>query len=227
MALFNLFKRREATPQQPKSADTTVAKPTPADEASAKVVFQRPDLLADWVEKHFLDGVPIERDYGLLPNADARQSLEITPEQRDRCLGEYSVLRAAGVSLFVSQNYDDNFWLIFNDRLVQSLNKRLDEIQSKFNHAQTRRAVEDYVTAGRNAAPEEIATIYMRRIYDDNPNFIRMKVSGIGNIANDNLLSNYDIFRDAYCQVMHGLSYETLKALSAAAAKDSEASQKV
>lgn len=220
MSIFAFFKRRSASPSSTPTGEANApVSPTP-NEPSAKEVFQRPDLLATWGAEHFVDGIPIEQDYDLLPDADIRESLEITPEQRDRCLGEYSVLRVAGVSLFVKQNYEDSFWLIFNDRIIRALNKRLDTLPSRVDHAETRQAIEEYVSAAAKADPEAIATSYMRRVYDDNPNYIRMKVSGIGDLANGTLLSAYDIFRDAYCQVMHGLSYETLKALNSVAAEE-------
>lgn len=216
MPLSNFLRRRTGGQKSAPEATVLATDERTSEEPSAKEVFQRPDLLANRAAAHFVEGIPVERDYDLLPDADIRDSLEITPEQRDRCLREYSVLRVAGVSLCVKQNYEDAFWLIFTDRIVPALNKRLDQLPSTVNHAETRSAVEEYVLAGESAKPEAIATIYMRRVYDDNPNYIRMKVSGIGDIANNTLLSTYDIFRDAYCQVKYGLSYETLKALNSA-----------
>lgn len=217
MSIFSFLKRRtESTPDLP-VPQPHEAQPSAAP--SAREVFQSPKLLVAWVTEHFLDGIPLENDYDLLPDAESRQRLEISPEQRDRCLREYSVLRLAGVSLFVKQNYEDRFWLVFTDHALVGLLRHVQTAPIQIDQAELRQALEQYVAAGAAGDPDEISTLYMRRVYDDNPNYIRMKVTGIGMLANDTLLSTYDVFRDAYCKVMHGLSYETLKALNSAVEK--------
>lgn len=212
MALFDFFRRQKNSENLPDQIGNTSVTPT-SDELDVKEVFQRADLLAEWAAAHFLGGVSIEDDYGLLPDADVRENLEITVEQRDRCLGEYSVLRVAGVSLVVKQHYEDRFWLMFNDRIVQALNKHLDRFPGNFSHFETRLAVEEYVSLGEKSNSDAISAAYLRRVYDDSPNYIRMKVSGIGEIGTGTLLDTHEIFLDAYCQANHGLPYNALQKL--------------
>lgn len=187
-----------------------------ADLTSADV-FSDPLLLASWVKEYFLDRMPISSDYELLPDDESRAALQITPEQRDRCLCEYSILRIAGTSLVVKNHYDDKFWLRYTDQITRHLLTHISEVASDATYTSVRVAVEDYVRAAHKNDGAEVATLYMRRIYDDNPNYIRMKVSGIGRIGHDTLIEHNDVFLDAYCRVKYGTSYDEINSDQGAA----------
>ncbi|QCY09846.1 hypothetical protein [Pseudomonas sp. MPC6] len=212
MGFFSFFK-----PSRPPSADLpnseAVQASSTTDELTARQVFTDPTLLASWINEHYLESMPLSQDYDLLPNAEARADLEISVAQRDKCLREYSVLRISGASLFVKQHYEDAFWLQFTDQISVYLLKHIQTANFETSTAAVREAIEQYVLAGDAQDPELISTSYLQRVYDDNPNYIRMKVGGLGMLANDAILSSYDVLRDAYCNVMHGMSYEALKSI--------------
>ena len=49
----------------------------------------------------------------------------------------------------------------------------------------------------------------MRRVYDDNENYLKMMLSGIPNLAIDSSLNVFEAMRDAYYKVTQGMSYES------------------
>lgn len=212
MGFFSLFKRSRPSSPVPPSSESVQATST-TDELTVRQVFTDPTLLASWINEYYLESMPLSGDYDLLPNAEARADLEISAAQRDRCLREYSILRISGVSLFVKQHYEDTFWLQFTDQISGYLFKHIQAAHFETSTAAVREAVEQYVLAGDAQDSDRISTNYMQRVYDDNPNYLQMRLAGIGMLANDTLLSSYDVLRDAYCSVMHGMSYEALKAL--------------
>jgi hypothetical protein len=213
MGFFSFFKRSRPPSAELPNSEAVQASST-TDELTARQVFTDPTLLASWINEHFLESMPLSLDYDLLPNAEARADLEISVAQRDKCLREYSVLRISGVSLFVKQYYEDTFWLQFTDQISVYLFKHIQSAHFETSTSAVREAVEQYVLAGEAQDPDAISTSYMQRVYDDNPNYLRMRLGGLGMLASDTLLSSYDVLRDAYCSVMHGMSYEAFKALN-------------
>lgn len=148
--------------------------------------------LAGWVEEYMILGRPWEDNFQLLPDQEAQQDLEITFEQKERLAKEYHVLRIAGVLIFVRQHYDDgSYEAVLND-LAGRLGKALG-----LDRGNVGQALEDYVRHSLAGEPNKVATLYMQRMYDDNPNYFRMKFAGIGTIATDHIASSFDIFRDA------------------------------
>lgn len=148
--------------------------------------------LADWVEEYMILGRPWEENFQLLPDEDAQRDLEITFEQKERVAKEYHVLRIAGVLMFVRQHYDDgNYEATLNDlagRLARALGVERSDVGQ---------ALDNYVRHSLAGEANKVETLYMTRMYDDSPHYIRMKVSGIGTIAVNHIGSSFDIFRDA------------------------------
>ncbi len=203
--------QRPAEPPRPVTSDATT------DQVSSEQeIFGSPRLLARWVNKYFLLSRPLDEDYDLLPNAEARKDLGINVQQRDRCLQEYSVLRIAGVSLFVKAAYSDQFWMAFSQHILVYLKLHVTSTGLQVDEEGLREALEQYTVAGESAEVEQIETLYLTRVYDENPNYIRMKLSGIGGIASGSILDAHDIFRNAYYGVTRGCSYEVYKNLSEA-----------
>lgn len=63
-------------------------------------------------------------------------------------LTQYSVLRLAGVSLFVKQTYEDRFWLVFTDHVLVGLFRHVQTASIQIDKAELRQALEQYVAAG-------------------------------------------------------------------------------
>ena len=207
MGLFSFFRKRAATAVdiQKKAPDATVI-----EESNLPTVFRDPLLLATWVKVHFLDRIPLANDYELLPDEAARQDLAIDAEQCARCLREYSVLRIAGTSLHVKLVHDDVFWLRYTDKVAEYLLEHIATQQFKTTYFETRTALEEYVLAAVGESEQKAAVLYMRRVYDDNPNYLRMKIAGVGSIADRMVSDAHEILRDADCQVRYGRSYDEL-----------------
>ncbi len=223
MSIFSILRSSFTAEGAPVPDQAVPLQPPLAEQnATDREVFKSPTLLAEWVGKYVIGGRALEDDYSLLPDADARKDLEISPEQRDRCLREYSVLRLVGVSLFIKQHLPDTFWLLFTDHATPILWRHLKGAENDISQSELRNALEAYVLACEAADTEKCASLYMERIYDDNPKYMRMKFAGIGSIATDFILSTYEVFRDAYCQVTQGMSYESFKQITDAIAKVSQ-----
>lgn len=206
----------KTAPTQDKSAESlrpATSDVTSEQAPSEREIFGSPRLLASWVNKYLLLPIPLDQDYDLLPDAESRKNLEITVQQQDRCLQEYSVLRIAGVSLFVKQAYSDEFWMAFSQHVVVHLKAHVTSTGLQVDEDGLREALEQYALAGESAEVDKIETQYMRRIFDDNPNYTRMKLSGIGGLASSFILDTHEIFGNAYYQVTQGCTYEVYKKL--------------
>jgi hypothetical protein len=177
-------------------------------------MFQSPILLADWVDRFILQPHPLEDDYKLLPDDQTRKDLNITIEQRERCVREYMVLRIAGVSAFVKQHYSDSFWLTFSIRVVAHLCQHLYGANGDGRALEVAKALEEYVDAATSKDVDRCSNEYMSRVYDDSDNFYRIARAGIGHISVQFLSDGYEIFRDAHCVVTQGMSYKSLKAIT-------------
>ncbi len=223
MSIFSILRSSFTAKGAPVPDQEVPLQPPLAEQnPTEREAFKSPKLLAEWVGKYVIGGRTLEDDYSLLPDADARKDLEISPEQRDRCLREYSVLRLVGVSLFIKQHHPDTFWLLFTDHATPILWRHLKGAENDISQSELRNALEAYVLACEAADTEKCASLYMERIYDDNPKYMRMKLAGIGTIATDFILSTYEVFRDAYCQVTQGMSYKSFKQITDAIAKVSQ-----
>ena len=111
MNIFSWLAKRKAPPSEASSDGVTN---NTQNEPSEKDIFKSPVLLAEWVNKYFLEAFPLEENYKHLPNEESRKDLNITYEQRERYIREIPTLRIAGVSLFVKQYYGDEFWLKYS-----------------------------------------------------------------------------------------------------------------
>jgi hypothetical protein len=148
--------------------------------------------LALWVEKYMILGSPWEENFQLLPDEDAQRELEITFAQKERLAKEYHLLRIAGVLIFVRQHYDDGSYEATLNDLAGRLAKGL-----ALERSDVGQALDDYVSYSLAGKTNNVETLYMTRMYDDSPHYLRLKVSGIGQIAVDHIGSSFDIFRDA------------------------------
>jgi hypothetical protein len=180
-----------------------------------KEIFQSPSLLAEWVNDFILRPFPLEKDYELLPDNETRKNLKITIEQRERCVREYSVLRVVGVSSFVKQHYPDSFWLGFSSRIIPYLCHHIYGERGDDHYSEVAQAVESYVDGFVSEDRVDLcAEIYLARVYDDNDNFFKIRLGGVGFIGFDFIGTTYEAFRDAYFQVTQGMSYKSLKLIA-------------
>lgn len=155
-------------------------------------IFNDRRLLADWVEKYMILGRPWEENFQLLPDDDAQRDLEITFEQKERVAKEYHVLRIAGVLIFARQHFDDgNYEALLNDLAGRQAGAL------ELERVALGQALESYVRHSLAGEGPKVETLYMTRMYDDNPHYMRMKFAGIGSIAVDQIGQSFDLFRDA------------------------------
>jgi hypothetical protein len=220
MALFDWLKAGKKEPPPPVSnvRDSTSAQ-TDAREPTEKELFQSPALLAGWVNRHILEGMPLANNYALLPDEESRKSLNITFEQRERYIREIPVLRMAGISLFIKQHYDDVFWLTFSQSLYPLLARYLNSETYHTTAAELAEAIEGYVTACLETDDKKLSLQYLHRVYDDSEHFYKLMLGGVSSLALDWLTTSYEIFRDAHCQVTQGMSYKSFKLITDAMEK--------
>ena len=182
------------------------------NEVSEKDIFKSPSLLAEWVNKYFLEELPLEKNYDSLPSEESRKNLNITYEQRERYIREIPILRIAGISLFVKRFYDDEFWLKFSSAIYKYLYHHLyrDEYPNE-QLISLANAIEKYVIYSESGDEKETSMHYMHRVYDDSDNFLKLLSGGVGYLSVGWLMDSYEIFRDAYFKVTQGVSYESYK----------------
>jgi len=185
--MFGWFSKKPASVQSPADAlAATEREPTMVD------ILSNRRLMADWVETFLILGRPWEENFQLLPNEDAQRDLEITFEQKERIAKEYHVLRIAGVLIFARKRFDNGTYEAFLNDMAGRLASALG-----LDHIAVGQALESYVRHSLAGEVQKVETLYMTRIYDDNPNYMRMKFAGIGTIAVDQIGSSFDLFRDS------------------------------
>lgn len=186
-------------------------------------MFYSPSLLAEWVNKHFLEQLPLESNYELLPDDESRKNLNITFEQRERYIRELPITRIAGISLFIKEHYNDEFWLKFSSAIYKNLYQHLyrEEYENE-QIASLANAVEKYVAYAEKGDDKEASMFYLHRVYDDSDNFLKLLTGGVGYLSIEWQMETYEIFRDAYCQVTQGISYESYKLIKEALEKVEE-----
>lgn len=215
MGLFDWITRKQSTQVNRPLAYAQEQNSVSSGEHTEKEIFQSPPLLAEWVDTFMLKPFPLEKDYELLPDDEVRKNLNITIEQRERCVREYSVLRVAGVSCFIKQNYPDSFWLAFSSQVTPYLCRHIYGVRGEERFSEVAQAVESYVDDFASAERVDLcAQSYLARVYDDSDNFLKIKLGGIGFIGFDFIAHTYEIFRDAYCKVTQGMSYESVKLIA-------------
>lgn len=207
MGIIDWLKGKKVTNLDPSKPDMEID--------SLSETFDNPQLLADWINQFLISSRKLESDIDLLPDADIRDSFNITYDQRQRCLREYSVVRVAGYCLFVKNQYDDQFYLRFLTHITKHL---CNHIYPNFNQTffdETAKAIEEYVELARNDTDEgkKLARTYLVRVYDDNENYLKMLIGGIGYIGANMIFEFYEVMRDAYCRAKQGMSYISYKAI--------------
>ena len=223
MGLFDWLKRERIDHPETSGSGKQAQSIAPEQDISTeKEAFRSPVLLADWVNRFVLEGRPLEEDYKLVPDAEVRANLNITPTQRERCVREYSVLRIAGVSLFIKQHHPDEFWLAFSARAVRHLCVHIYGENCEQWVSEISDAVDAYVLSSESKDVDLCAAKYVERLYHDNENYLRMRQGALGFISCEIIASSYEIFRNTHCQVTHGVSYVTFRSLSGARENDSE-----
>ncbi|MBK9131020.1 MAG: hypothetical protein IPM20_05185 [Gammaproteobacteria bacterium] len=211
MSLFSWLKKGNNPTSEASSVDTSTQT---SSEPSEKEVFKSPVLLAEWVNKYLLEAFPLEDNYEHLPDEESRKELNITYEQRERYIREIPILRISGVSLFIKQYYNDEFWLKFSKAIYPFLYRHLHS--DNYTDEQLTllaNAVEKYVSCAEDGDEKETSLHYMRRVYDDSDNFVKLLADGVGYLSVQWLMDAYEIFRDAYCTVTQGMSYESCKTI--------------
>ncbi|WP_066016581.1 hypothetical protein [Endozoicomonas atrinae] len=197
--------------------------PTPKiDKPSEKEIFSSPSKLATWVDEYVIRSSSVEDDFDMAPDEDARESLKITCEQVERLAREEGLLRAVGASYLIKQYYDDSFYLKYFSAIYKSIAIHMYSEPNPEEISDTRNALETYVSSLANPEDDELKEFqkqYLRRVYDDNDNFYKLMLGGIGTLAINTSLNTFEVMRDAYYKVTQGMSYESAKLIAEAVEK--------
>ncbi|WP_371367559.1 hypothetical protein ACA097_27830 [Pseudomonas sp. QL9] len=204
--MFSLFKHKGKI-EQPKEVELT-----------GRELLADPAALADWVGQHFLKSRPWQNNLELLPDTSAQEALDITFAEKERFAKENSVLRIVGVLMFMqqieSQDYSEKFLSYLAGELAAAINEPRLEVGQ---------ALTDYLRLCVAGDDARVATLYLERIHGQNPNYLRMKISGVGSTGPSTIADTYDIFRDAYWQFRTGYTYAEAMQKVAEAKKVAEA----
>jgi len=164
-------------------------------------IFGSPPMLAAWVSRFVLENKPLDDYYTYLPDEASRKAFNITFAQRERFIREMPLLRIVGISLYIKRAFPDAFWLTFSRSIYPLLANYLTSDAYGTTVAEVAEAVEDYVAAAEARDEEKVATLYMRRVYDDSDHYLKMKMGGIGFMAVGWLMDSYQIFENAHRQI--------------------------
>jgi len=205
MKILDWFKTKSVSSQDHSVHDSEIKKSKPKSQAP-QYVLSSPTQLAKWVAQYALFGIPIEHYYSILPDEDSRKNLNITLNQRERCLREYPVLRIAGISYFIKKHYSDEFWLAFSEAIAPLVKEYVHTENDPEYLQSTPNAIESYVKALTSNRIEDNETTYLRRVYEDNENYLKMKFAGIGTIANEYIFDSYEIFKVFFHKMHTGQS---------------------
>lgn len=187
-------------------------------EQTGRDVISDPSKLADWVEQYFLKSRKWQDDLELLPDEDEQIALNISFDERERMAKEHSVLRIVGVLMFMRQVESEPFCEKLLSYFASNLALAIEEPRSPIGEALT-----DYLRACLTGEDAKVASIYMQRVHDSNPNYLRMKLSGIGDLGPSFIADAYDIFGDAYYQLRTGHTFAEVKKMIAAAEEQKKA----
>ncbi|WAG77697.1 hypothetical protein LMK08_20370 [Metapseudomonas furukawaii] len=197
------FLKRKKSPELPVKAEQT-----------GRDIISDPSKLADWVEHYFLKPRKWQDDLELLPDEDQQIAFSISFDEKERMAKEHSVLRIVGVLMFMRQVEDESYCEKLLSYLASKLASAIEEPRSQIGQALT-----DYLhpcVAGEDA---KVASIYIQRIHDGNPNYLRLKLSGVANLGPKFIAEAFDIFRDSYYQLRTGYTFaEATKMMAAAEA---------
>ncbi len=205
--------KRKPTPTAPPPEPP--APPIPVE--TMRSVFEHPAKVAAWLDEFIITPRPWRENFAIGPDADAQRDLEITFEQRERLAKEHTVLQIAGMLLVLKQHKDDGYYQAVLSDLTSRLVRALEfGPKQRFELGQ---ALDLYVNSANDGKLEDGERQYLTRMYDDNPNYFRMKLSGIGGIATSTMLGGFEILRDIYYEATQGMKYATFVRVAEAIAK--------
>ncbi|MDR9766441.1 hypothetical protein RJP56_10295 [Shewanella baltica] len=198
-----------------KRKEQSTPEPSPMiEKPSEKEIFESPSMLAAWVDEFIVRSSSVEDDFNLAPDEDVRDSLNITYEQVERLAREEGLLRAVGACFLIKQYYDDSFYLKYFSAIYKSVAMHMYSEPTPDEIRDTRDALESYVNFIVNPEDEELKEFkrqYLYRIYDDNNNFCKLMLAGIGSLPIYTALATFELMRDAYYKVTQGIPYESAK----------------
>lgn len=203
-----LFGKKEEIASPVSESTEAISKP------SEKEIFLSPSKLAEWVNTYVVRASSVEDDFDMAPDEEARNNLNITYEQVERLAREEGLLRAVGAGFLVKQYYDDSFYLKFIASLYKPVAKHMYSEPTLEQINDTREAIDVYINSIADPNDDEMREFskqYLHRIYDDNDNFYKLMLGGIGGLAIQSSLNAFEAMRDAYFKVTQGMSYESTK----------------
>jgi len=124
-------------------------------------------------------------DYRFAPSADLRRDFSISNIEVERCVSECAVLRAAGACLFVKDVYPDTFALAFLAALPKHLEVAFADCPVPEPRAAIFDALQRYVSLADAGDSKALHQLYLERVYGDSPNFVKLAVGGIGQVADE------------------------------------------
>jgi len=188
-----------------------------APDTSDKMVFSSPSILATSIITNVVNASSVEDDFDMAPNEEARKDLNISYEQVERLAREEGLLRAVGAAYVVKQYFDDAFYLKFYSNLYKPVAVHMYSTPTSEQIEDTRNAIGDYIHAIENPENEDMKEFqkqYLQRIYDDNENYYKLFLGGIGGLAIRTTLNTFEVVRDAYFKATQGVSYESYKLIA-------------
>lgn len=186
----------------------------PQDQDAANAALaDDPVRFAEWVGRYALHAVEPHQDLELCPSEEQCQRLQITPDQREACRREFTIMRALGACMFVGRNLPSTYYGTFKREICGATAGILYGIPTDNRINEMSSIIEGYIEALGEDSPAAFSLAYLDRIYSGNPNEAGLFAVGIFQIPLQIATGVFEAVQDGYCRLKFGLPFKAVEAL--------------
>lgn len=194
--------------------------PEQEQRAANAALADDPVQFAEWVGRYALQAVDPDKDLELCPSEEQCQRLQITPEQREACRREFSVMRALGACMFVGRNLPHSYYGTFKREICAATTGILWGIPTDGRISEISSAIDSYIEALEKESSTAFSLAYLDRVYAGNPHEAGLFAGGIFQIPLQRAMAVFEAVQDGYCRLKFGVPFKALEALQKIAEKE-------
>ncbi|MEI6313655.1 MAG: hypothetical protein WCO89_02205 [Syntrophus sp. (in: bacteria)] len=178
-------------------------------------VADSPELFADWINKYVILSQSFEDDLSLAPDEEQCNRLSISRKERTLCANENVLLRALGACLFVRNNLDEHYYLLFRELLMPLVIERMER-HAPYRHCDNpSEALDQYLEELKSDSNVGFSMTYIDRVYPDTPNSESIFRQGIPvHLGLKHVMNSFEIVQDGFSRLKFGIPYEALEKLN-------------
>ena len=184
-------------------------------DTSDQEVTESPVLFAEWVYTNIVSMISEEEKQAFLATIpeDRRKELSITVEEQKAWVDELLVMLGLGACMFSSLNLSYDNHQAFKRAMSQQVAKQLFGANIESRVAEIEKVFEQYLEvlvdkSKRAHMFSGFSEIYFDRVFPSNPNKSAMFMGAeIAKIPLDTALASFELTRDGFFRLRHGMSY--------------------